>query len=92
MAVGTPKLLELELRPLRLKRDWVGSYVESKVALRNGWGELPAGTVYVVSRNFGGLEMRSVGCPTCGMRLSIKKVPERSVTYLGHPKDEPANG
>lgn len=35
----------------RLKREWRGRHVRTKVDLRNGWGVIPAGTVMVVDEN-----------------------------------------
>lgn len=72
----------------RLKRDWVGLRVVSCVPLSNGLARLPAGTFWRVKRNYGGLELVSEPCPTCGIRLRITRVPERDVNIVESDDDD----
>lgn len=70
-----------EPRP-RLKRDWIGRQVRTRVELRNGLVIIPVGTVCTVSDNHSGLRLRSEPCGSCGVRVVISKVPERDVVLL----------
>lgn len=79
--------MELEIRKLRRKGDWVGGWVRSKRDISTGAMLIPAGTDFEVRRSFGGLSLLSAACPACGVRMRVIKVPERDVEYLGHPKE-----
>ena len=59
--------------PPKLKRDWKGLIVKSKVPLVNGWYEIPPGTLFIVRHNYKGLDLVSEPCKECGVRLAIAK-------------------
>ena len=70
------------------KSDWVGLMVRSLVPLQNGHTRFPAGTCFEVTRNWSGLHLLSIGCPTCGIRRSIRGVSERDVEIVSsRPED-----
>ena len=64
--------------PLRLMR---GRSVRSLVALRNGYGELPAGTIYEVRDKRSGFGLRSEPCGHCGFQQNINKVRPEEVEW-----------
>ncbi|MFQ5647581.1 MAG: hypothetical protein ACE5GM_11695 [bacterium] len=76
-----PKYKQEFLRP-KLKRDWEGLKVRSIRAMRNGQAELPAGTVFTIERNYGGLHLKSAPCETCGISIYIR-IPESYVEIIG---------
>lgn len=71
----------------KLKRDWIGRKVRTKVVLRNGVMEIPEGTVLRVTHNHAGLRLVSDACEHCGVRVYISKVPESDVVLL--PQEKP---
>jgi hypothetical protein len=76
------KMADKIKRPKR-KGNWVGLLVRSLVPLRNAYGEVPPGTEFIVRRNYGGLHLRSVKCPKCGISFFINKVAENQVEIIG---------
>jgi hypothetical protein len=71
----------------RLKRDWEGRYVRLLRPIETKGGVIfAAGEVMQVTRNFGGLHLRTIGfrCPTCerGFRRGVSKVHESTVSLL----------
>lgn len=66
----------------KLKRDWKGRKVRTLRDLRNGWGVIPAGTVFEVRENWAGLNLLGDRCTCCGLRASINRVPEHDVELL----------
>lgn len=71
----------------KLKRDWVGRYVRLKEEIQTNGGVIFAvGEVMRVTRNFGGLQLETVGfkCKKCerGFRHRVTKVHEYSVSLL----------
>ncbi len=66
----------------KLKRDWEGLKVRSLAPLINGWAEMPAGNIFTVMRNYGGLHLRSEPCSCCGAKFFITKVPENAVEII----------
>jgi len=63
--------------------DWVGLQVRSRVALRNGNNELPAGAHYRVTYARSGLTLHSEPCPCCGATQFIRRVHPRDVEAIG---------
>lgn len=58
--------------------DWVGLIVEAQLEFRNGLGSLPAGSLYVVQRSWGGLDLKSEPCDGCGISFFISDVARES--------------
>jgi hypothetical protein len=73
---------------LRLKGDWVGRRVRTRIELRNGNVRIPAGTVMTVEGNRSGLRLETSPCPHCGVSVYIRSVWEGDVELL--PVDESA--
>lgn len=59
-----------------------GRKVRTLNPLRNGWGEIPAGTIATITRKHGGFNLLTEPCPRCGLRASISKVPYTDVVLL----------
>ena len=78
------RLTVLPRAELRRKGAWRGAIVRTRERVRNTRGGMPAGTLWQVLRNYGGLELLSLPCRRCGFRLEITKVGEHEVDYLGH--------
>ncbi len=57
----------------------VGDRVRSVRDIKNGWAELPSGTVFTVTRRFAGYGLRSDPCKCCGIRVHVTRVQEWSV-------------
>lgn len=66
----------------KLKKDWKGLRVKSLRPLENGRANLPAGAMFTVIRNYGGLRLKSDPCPHCSIRFFVNKVPESSVEII----------
>lgn len=60
--------------PLKRKKDWTGLKVESRTALQNGLGRLPAGAIFVVRASHHKTNLESVRCPHCGVQFFIRGV------------------
>ena len=77
-----PKLLRTRRRP------WVGAIVRSARQLPARGGLMPAGMFYIVTENYGGLEMRALACRSCHHTHSVRGIRERDVAYIGHVPEE----
>jgi hypothetical protein len=84
-----------EVERPRLKREWKGRHVVTRVELRNGWGVVPAGTRMVVDENRrastrtpGSLALSTEKrCECCGLRAIINGVRELDVELLPEVDD-----
>lgn len=56
------------------ERDWIGKAVRSLRPMKNGWAELPAGTLFTIRGKHGGFELVSEPCPCCGIKVHMSKV------------------
>lgn len=63
--------------------------VRSLRKLRNGFAEMPVGTIYKVDSALGGLSLSSEPCKCCGMEQFIRRVHPRDVEIV---YEEPASG
>jgi hypothetical protein len=54
--------------------EWRGVKVRSLRALRNGWAEMPAGTIFTITRKFSGFDLESDPCEHCGIKMRISRV------------------
>lgn len=59
-----------------------GKKVISLRKLRNGWSELPAGTVFTIEDKSGGFSLQSDPCKCCGVRVYIRKVHPSAVDIV----------
>jgi len=64
----------------------IGCRVRANDEIGNGWGKVPAGTVFVITGKGGGLQMTSEKCPTCGIQLHVSRVRPEKVTLMDLPK------
>jgi len=66
-----------------LIRDYIGRRVKSKRSLRNGYGGMPAGTVYTVEGTWrSGFSLRAEACAHCGFRFSVSHVHRDAVELV----------
>lgn len=70
---------------IKRKMDWEGLRVESLTSLRNGWGEIPSGTHFMVTDWTRGLSLKSVPCDCCGVQVYIGRVDAEDVHILDIP-------
>ncbi|MEN6433677.1 MAG: hypothetical protein ABFD06_12585, partial [Smithella sp.] len=49
--------------------DWVGCHILSKKIVRNGLGELPAGTIFIITSSGITKHFQSLPCKCCGFKL-----------------------
>ena len=77
------RLLRKTPRELRRKSEWACAIVRSDHEVGHGSDRMPAGTFWLVRRNYGGLELQSFPCRCCGKQSFVGPVPEDDVTYIG---------
>lgn len=59
-------------------REFLGRKVRSNAVIRNGYMELPEGTLFSVQRKHNGLHLVSDPCETCGIKVYVHNVnPDR---------------
>lgn len=51
-------------------------------ALRNGYAEIPAGTVVTITGKLGGLAIETEKCRSCGVRVFVNRVEPDAVILL----------
>ena len=68
----------------RRRRPWIGAIVQSAKPLAARGGRMPAGMFYIVTENYGGLEMRALACRQCHHTHNVDRVRESDVIYIGH--------
>ena len=66
----------------RLKRDWEGMRVISTEVISNGYGRMPAGTIFTVKSAHCKLQLLSDSCPECGSIYSVARVGHDSVELI----------
>jgi len=71
-----------EIKWPKLKRDHVGCTVKTIKPIRNGWGEIPLGTICTVTYSRNGLSLDSDLCACCGLTASVSRVDYASVELL----------
>jgi len=55
----------------RLVRDWTNKLVRSRGIVRNGLGEMPAGTLFRITNSGARKSLRSLPCDRCGFSLLV---------------------
>lgn len=63
------------------ERELLGRKVRALQEIRNGWGSMPAGTVFIIERKFKGFALRAEPCTCCGFRFSVNKVSPGKVEW-----------
>lgn len=81
------RLLRRTPRELKRKANWAYAIVRSKREV-GGAERTPAGTLWLVTRNHGGLELEALPCRCCERQTFVGGVPEDHVTYIGQLPDE----
>ncbi|MGX5885196.1 hypothetical protein MJ546_33715, partial [Burkholderia gladioli] len=71
----------------KLIRDWLGMRVRTKRVMRNGYVEIPAGTLATVDGIGVGLELKIDPCSCCGMRAYISRIHGNDVEPIEQPGD-----
>jgi len=66
-------------------REFRGRKVKTLVALQNGWCRIAPGTIATVQRKYGGLELMTDPCPTCGIKIIISHVRFFEVNFVDQP-------
>jgi hypothetical protein len=61
---------------------WKKQKVKTNKVLRNGFMEIPAGTVCDIKRKFSGFTLETDPCKVCGVRIYIRKVPHEDVDLI----------
>lgn len=74
--------LPKEIKPPKLKRDMVGLRVLLMTSIKNGYGEVPAGTCGVVTQYYRGLTVHFDLCDTCGFKFTVSKIPLCDVIFV----------
>ena len=54
--------------------DFVGRLARTICQISNGYGTIGAGQLVVIKRKYGGFEVESVPCRSCGLQLRITRV------------------
>lgn len=65
--------------------DLKGRKVKTLVPMRNGWADIPAGTICEIEGKLNGFALKSDPCPHCGVSVHIGRVPARDVELLAGP-------
>ncbi len=55
-------------------KQFRGRQVRTLVQLKNGWAEIPAGTLATIIRKRKGFVLETVACPHCGVKVYISHV------------------
>ena len=61
---------------------WKSVQVRSRIPLRNGYCELPEGTVYRITRKLKGFNLESAPCGKCGAKQFISRVSPRDLDFV----------
>jgi hypothetical protein len=79
------RIIQTEQKPKwpKLKRDYDGLLVKVIKTLKNGYVEVPAGTICKITNAHGGLDLISMPCPSCGIKVIIRKVHQSYVELIG---------
>ena len=72
----------------RTLAQWKKVKVETIVPLRNGYMEIPVGTVCSITDKHGGFTLKTDACPTCGIHVFIRKVTPAHVRIIEVAEDE----
>lgn len=83
MTVRTNKIRNVPPPGKKLIRDWLGMRVRTKEAMRNGYVEIPAGSLATVDGIGVGLELKVDPCQCCGMKAIISRVHGSKVEPIG---------
>ncbi|WP_141755119.1 hypothetical protein [Burkholderia plantarii] len=87
MTVRTNKIRNVPAPGKKLIRDWKGMRVRTLRVMRNGYVEIPAGSLATVTGIGVGLELKIDPCPCCGMQAYIVRIHGSDVEPIEQPGD-----
>jgi len=64
------------------EKKFLGRIVRSKIPMKNSIGILPAGSLFKITRKYGGFSLESEPCPHCGMILRITGVSYQDIDLI----------
>jgi len=62
---------------------FMGKKVRTLIQMQNGLMVIPEGATCVITRKFGGFNLKSDPCEHCGVRIMISRVHRRDVELVG---------
>ncbi len=65
-----------------LERDLVGRLVRTLKPMKNGFVNIPSGTLCTITRKWSGLKLETQACLHCGVSVYITKVDPNKVVLL----------
>lgn len=68
--------------------EFRGRKVRTLVSLNNRLFTIPPGTICTIERKFGGFDIQTNSCETCGVKVRISKVPARDLKLIYPEEDE----
>ena len=71
------------VHPPKLKRDWKGKMIRTRDVIRNGWGEIPKGSVGVISyQGPKGSNITFNACPCCRLKATVSQVSQEKLEFI----------
>lgn len=65
------------------KGDYKGRLVRTKIAMKNGWGEIPPGTIATItSQSPKGSSIEAVACDCCGMKAIMSRIGAEYIEFI----------
>ena len=80
-SVGPQMITEAHYRRFT-EEQWKGRKVRSLRDMRNGYAELPAGTIFTITGKYKGFSLVSDPCATCGVKIHIGRVSGASLELV----------
>lgn len=67
----------------KLKRDWKYKKIRTTAVLKNGWGEIPIGSIgYICYQGPKGSNLSFKTCVCCGLKASINQVSQDKFEFI----------
>lgn len=66
----------------KTEKYFVGKKVRTLIQMQNGLMIIPEGAICTISRKFGGFNLKSEPCESCGVRIRISRVHRRDVELV----------
>lgn len=66
----------------KTEKFFVGKKVRTLIRMQNGLMVIPEGTFCTITRKFGGFNLKSEPCETCGVQIRISRVHRRDVELV----------
>jgi len=67
----------------KLKRDYPGLRVQTLRELKTGFCSVPEGSLATITYCHGGANLTVDPCPSCGVKVYVRKVPLSALALLG---------